>query len=323
MSKTKLNSPWGAVTYKSTETEEDLAGSFDYIQFTGVFEATIEKVYGTEYVNTTTGAITTNVIFRLIKDGDKLITCKELYTYTAKETDNSKGIKKGDTIPSKGYNLLAAVIGMTSGKSSATATWTKTVINEYGKDINAREMKTLAGKKINVRTQIERKIYTNKDKETKASEDTTLDRVFSIDGYSLTEYNEAMDKIKKDSTIKLSDAVEAKAIIASGKLKDKPRYKKCEPEEWLALYEMQTSSDDDSDDNGLDGHTTTASDDSLPTLDENEELPTLEDTKELPDIDGDALPNLDDTDTAKPVKSVPTLEEVPDLDLDGLDAIKI
>ena len=284
--KEKLNSAWETLNFKVNEVE-DTRPSYEYIQYTGVFEATVNRVYGTEHKNEVTGNVTTYVTFELIKDGDKMIKCKELYTYTAKKDDKSKGIKKGDTIPSKGYNLVLALIGMTSGKENVTATWSKTVIKEYGKEINARELKSVVGKKINVRTQIVRSIYTNKDGISKANEDTIIDRIFSPDGYSLAEYAEAIEVVKNNPDIALKDAVEAKAIITSGKRPNKPRYKGCSEAEWLELYQMTSE-------------------------DNNQDVDTFSSDSTVEDIDAD-LPSLDDdveeTTTTKEEKTEPKKEE--------------
>jgi len=293
---TAIKSPWGSVAFKAGETE-DVGTSYEYIQFTGISEVVIEKVYGVEFVNKDTGAVTTNVVFRLVKDNDKMITCKELFTYTAKEDDKSKNVKKGDTIPSKGYNLVAAIVGMVSGKDTASASWTKCVVKEFGKDINARELKSLAGKKIMVKTQIERTIYAKKDGSENANEDTTLTRVFSEDGYSLAEYTEALAAVKLDDNLTIKTAGTAKAIVIEGKRPAKPKYKKCDKEEWEDLREIAGNTDDsDTDTNDND------------------------DIDDIPDVDAD-LPSLNEATVIKEVANTPDadLPEVPVLDISADD----
>jgi len=230
------------VVYKAG-TVEDTKVQYNYITQTGVFEVKVDKIYGTEHKNEMTGTLTQFITFELVVNNEDKIVAKEMYTYTAKENDKATGVKKGDLVNTKGYNLVSALIGMQSGKNSAVAKWTPCVVKEFGKDINAMELKALSGKTFKVKNQVLRSIYINRDGIEVAKEDNSIARVFASTGHSLAEYEEALEAVETRS-ISIAEAlgtVEAKAIETEAK-RSKPRYQKCTADEWNDIKAMSTAS---------------------------------------------------------------------------------
>lgn len=278
-------STFGTVVYNAGEVQEQ-GPSYNYVTKTGVFEVKVDRIYGTTFVNETTKSTTDFVTFEFIVNGEDKIVAKELYAYTAKESDKEAGIKKGDMVHSKGYNLVAALVGMQSGKAKATAKWSKCVVKEFGKDVNAMELKALAGKSFKIKSQIVRSIYTNKDDESFAKEDNSIARVFSATGHSLSEYETAIE-LAKSQDIEISEAlgqVEGKAIETEAK-RTKPRYNKCTKDEWQDIKDME--SDDDTDEEDTDDLPEDIDDDEEDTETGNESSDDNDDDNELPDNDDD------------------------------------
>jgi len=229
------------VIYKAG-TFEDSRIQYNYITQTGVFEVKVDKIYGTEHKNEMTGTLTQFITFELVVNNEDKIVAKEMYAYTAKENDKATGIKKGDLVNTKGYNLVSALIGMQSGKNSAVAKWTPCMVKEFGKDINAMELKALSGKTFKVKNQVLRSIYINRDGMEVAKEENSIARVFASTGHSLAEYEEALDLVETRS-ISIAEAlgmVEVKAIETEAK-RNKPRYQKCTADEWNDIKSMSTS----------------------------------------------------------------------------------
>lgn len=285
-------STFGTVVYNAGKIQEQ-GPSYNYVTKTGVFEVKVERIYGTTFVNETTKSTTDFVTFEFIVNGEDKIVAKELYAYTAKEADKEAGIKKGDMVQSKGYNLVASLVGMQSGKAKASAKWSKCVVKEFGKDVNAMELKALAGKSFKIKSQIVRSIYTNRDDESFAKEDNSIARVFSATGHSLTEYETAIE-LAKSQDIEVSEAlsqVEGKAIETEAK-RTKPRYNKCTKDEWQDIKNMESDDGTDEED----------ADDLPEDIDDDEDTETgnedneSSDDNELPDDDDDDDLDLDEID---------------------------
>jgi hypothetical protein len=191
----------------------DKLNDLTYVKKNGVFAVELKQVFGEE--SNGNSFITYDFI---IKGTDELLSVRELNTYTDKTTGAEK--------ESKGANILRAMVGFAAGKSKHSAKWTPVTKTMYGKDVEGVELKFLAGKEFYITNQVERTVY--KDK---AQESNTLRRVFSKDGLSLAEFQEAL-ALQSQGKIKTFSEVEAKALAKEQSKKLKYKYRKCSQDEW-------------------------------------------------------------------------------------------
>lgn len=199
----------------------------NYVKKNGIFKVKINKIFGTESED---GRSSSARFDLQIVGTEDLLSCKELLTYTDKSTGQEK--------ETKGMHLIRAVIGMVSGKTSASMKWSKSKEkNNFTQEtIEGHELKKLEGKIINVRVQVERSIYNDK-----AYEKNTIQKIFNEEGLSLAEYE--------------AEEQEPKAIVKLRTKALKYRYSKCTKEEWNDINddgnEVEATSSDETVDEAL------------------------------------------------------------------------
>ena len=261
------------IEYKAGEVKEDI--QHQYVKKNGIFRVSLTKLLGVD----SGGSVQVHMDFSIIGT-DQVISSKELTEYTDKKT--------GQSVDSKGANIIRAMIGMASGKANSKAQWAAEKGKVYGKPVDGFTLPTLLKKEFYVAFQVERKIYNNK-----AQEECTIRRVLSASGLSLDEYEDALGQVKSE-TIEKIDAYVGKELEKEQEKTRKYRYKGCTEDEWNEANGSETVEIPEGGDD----------DDTLPTLD-GDALPTVE----IPDED------------VIPEENTPTNDNTDELETDGLPII--
>jgi len=254
------NSVFTTVTF---DAKEEKASDNLFVHKNGLFEVDLLSVFGYPSKDGRSSFI---VLDFLIKGTDEVLSIKELYTYTDK--------KSGEVRESKAAAIVRAMVGFVGAKAKVTARWSAVTKDMFGKSVDGHELKQVQGKSFWITNQVERKLYTNNNNETKAQENNTIRRVFSGQGLSLAEFKDAID-----TQVPVVDYVGTALDKAKAKEEKKAttyKYRDTTYEEWTEVKEEGT------------GSTGTQSNTSAGALPSAGTLPSAA-TASLPSIDPAAL----------------------------------